>query len=91
MPLGDRPCTGLASNQPGLERSSLSSGLRHGDWDRWVAERCALSRATANRYMRLASRPDRLTPYVTIREAYLAAGVINPRRPRSKSPPEAFP
>jgi len=58
----------------------LKELLRHGDWDRWVEEHCALSRATANRYMRLASRADRLTPYMSIRESYIAAGVINPRQ-----------
>jgi hypothetical protein len=38
---------------------------------------------TVNRYMRLAQRTDRLTPYMTIREAYLAAGVIAPKRATS--------
>jgi hypothetical protein len=59
--------------------SQLKELLRHGDWDQWVEEQCALSRATANRYMRLASHADRLTRYMTIREAYIAAGIINPR------------
>ncbi len=57
--------------------AQLKELLRHGEWDRWLEEQCALSRATANRYMRLAVRADRLTPYMSIREAYLAAGVIN--------------
>ena len=63
-------------------------GESYCDWDRWVEDQCALSRATANRYMRPVSRADRLTPYMTIREAYLAASVIHPRRMSSKSPPE---
>jgi hypothetical protein len=61
--------------------------LRHGDWDRWVEEQCALSRATANRYMRLARRADRVTPYMTIREAYIAAGVINPEQATARPEP----
>jgi hypothetical protein len=63
--------------------SQLKQELRHGDWDRWVEEQCGLSRGTANRYMRLASRADRLTPYMSIRAAYIAAGVINARQPRA--------
>jgi Protein of unknown function (DUF3102) len=70
--------------------SELKQALRHGEWDRWVEEQCGLSRATANRYMRLASQADRLTPYMTIREAYIAAGVINPRQARTQSPPHPF-
>jgi hypothetical protein len=68
--------------------SQLKHALRHGDWDRWVEEQCGLSRATAHRYMRLASRADRLTPYMTIREAYIAAGVIKPTQPHAEPPPE---
>ena len=70
----------------GQALAQLKELLKHGDWDRWVVEQCALSRATANRYMRLASRSDRLTRYMTIREAYIATGVINPRR--TDAPPE---
>jgi hypothetical protein len=64
----------------GRALSQLKELLRHGEWDRWVEEHCALSRATANRYMRLASHSDRLTRYMSIREAYIAAGVIHPRQ-----------
>jgi len=65
----------------------LKELLRHGDWDRWVKEQCALSRATANRYMRLASHSECLTPYMGIRGAYIAAGVIKPRQPDPPPPP----
>jgi hypothetical protein len=73
----------------GRALSQLKELLRHGEWDRWVQEQCALSRATANRYMRLASYSDRLTPYMSIREAYIAAGVIHPRQ--SDAAPEPSP
>jgi hypothetical protein len=73
----------------GQALTQLKELLKHGDWDRWVVEQCTLSRATANRYMRLASRADRLTPYMTIREAYLAAGVINPKQ--TDAPPQPSP
>ena len=53
--------------------------LGHGEWARWVKEQCVLSRATANRYMRLSKNTERLTRFMTIREAYLAAGVIRCR------------
>jgi hypothetical protein len=67
--------------QCGNGLSQLKELLRHGDFDRWVEEQCALSHATANRYMRLASHSDRLTRYMGIREAYIAAGVVKPRQP----------
>jgi len=73
----------------GRALSQLKELLRHGDWDRWVQEQCALSRSTANRYMRLSSRTDRLTRYMTIREAYVAAGVIHPTRPGQPPEPSA--
>jgi hypothetical protein len=69
----------------GKALSQLKELLKHGDWDRWVQEQCALSRATANRYMRLASGAGQLTRYMTIREAYIAAGVIKPRPCRGVS------
>ncbi len=70
----------------GKALSQLKELLKHGDFDNWVEEQCALSRATANRYMRLASGADRLTRYMTIREAYIAAGVIKPKQRGPKSP-----
>ncbi|MFO1500429.1 MAG: DUF3102 domain-containing protein [Verrucomicrobiota bacterium] len=70
----------------GRALSQLKRLLRHGEWDRWVKEHCALSRATANRYMRLARHADRLTCYMGIRDAYIAAGVIKPSRPNSSPP-----
>lgn len=69
----------------GKALTELKALLRHGDWDRWVQEQCGLSRSTANRYMRLADRADRLTPYMTIRAAYLAAGVIKSSRPQAET------
>jgi hypothetical protein len=67
----------------------LKQALRHGEWDRCVEEQFGLSRSTANRCMRLASQEDRLTPYMTIREGYIAAGVINPGRVGTQSPPHS--
>ena len=70
----------------GQALSQLKELLPHGHWDRWVEDQCALSRATANRYMRLASRTDRLAPQMTLREAYIAAGVINQTSSRRGTP-----
>jgi hypothetical protein len=71
----------------GKALSQLKELLRHGHWDRWLEEQCALSRATASRYMRLASHSGRLTRYITIREAYIAAGVIGPTQPDAPREP----
>ena len=64
----------------GKALAELKALFGKGGWNRWVEEQCALNRMTANRYMRLARRADRLTPYMTIREAYIAAGIITPKR-----------
>jgi hypothetical protein len=58
--------------------AELKELLKHGDWVRWVEARCPFSRSTAHRYMRLASGANRVSPRMTIREGYIAAGVINP-------------
>jgi hypothetical protein len=50
-----------------------------------MEEQCGLNRMTANRYMRLAKQAHVLTPYMTIRDAYIAAGVIAPKRPAPQS------
>ena len=63
--------------------------LGRGGWNEWVEEQCGLHRMTANRYIRLASRADLLTPCMTIREAYIAVGVITPKRSNS-NPRDAF-
>jgi Protein of unknown function (DUF3102) len=63
--------------------------LGRGGWNQWVEEQCALHRMTANRYIRLAQRADLLTPCMTIREAYIAVGVIMPKRSDS-NPRDAF-
>ncbi|MHC1769482.1 MAG: DUF3102 domain-containing protein [Verrucomicrobiia bacterium] len=63
----------------------LKELLGYGKWSRWVEEHCGINRMTANRYMRLSSKADRLTPYMTIRAAYIAAGVIVPR-PKERPP-----
>ena len=63
----------------------LKELLRHGDFDRSLAEECGLSRATAHRYMCLSTHTERLTPLMTIREAYLAVGVIKPKEPGKTS------
>jgi hypothetical protein len=57
----------------------LREVLGHGSWGSFVEDRCGMSRMTANRYMRLASRTKKLDPNMSIREAYIAAGVITPR------------
>src|SRR5258708_26273823 len=65
----------------GRALSALKELLGHGRWIRWVEERCGVNRMTANRYMRLAKGRDQVTPSMTIREAYIAAGVITPTVP----------
>jgi hypothetical protein len=50
--------------------------LKRGGFIAYVQGQCGLNRMTANRYMRLAGKTDKLTRYMGIREAYLAAGVI---------------
>ena len=60
--------------------------LGYGTWSRWLEKECALNRMTANRYIRLANRADLLTPDMTIREGYIAAGVI-PSKPRPRAKP----
>jgi hypothetical protein len=62
----------------------LKELLGRGGWSQWVEQQCAVNRMTANRYMRLASRSDLLTPYMSIREAYIAAGVITLKPTGSK-------
>jgi hypothetical protein len=57
-----------------------------GGWNEWLAKECALNRMTANRYIRLASRADQVTRYMTMREAYIATGVIAPKLPGFKPP-----
>lgn len=57
----------------------LKELLGHGQWIGWIQERCELSRMTANRYMRLSGRSDQIKPDMTIREAYIATGVITPK------------
>ena len=73
--------------QCGKALAKLKKLLGHGGWTHWVEEKCGVNRMTANRYMRLASGAGLLTGDMTIREAYIAAGVINPRQPRSKGRP----
>ena len=60
----------------GKALAELKQLLGYGRWGAWVKERCGLNRMTANRYMRLSGRTEKLTRYMTIREAYLAAQVI---------------
>jgi hypothetical protein len=70
--------------QCGKALLELKELIGHGGWNRWLEAKCKINRMTANRYMRLASRAKRLTPHMTIREAYIATGVITPKRARSK-------
>lgn len=71
--------------QCGKALAKLKELLGHGSWNRWVETKCGVNRMTANRYIRLASGADLLTRQMTIREAYIAVGVITPKpRPASK-------
>src|SRR5690348_11935182 len=66
---------------------ALKAVVERGCWSQWLEKHCAVNRMTANRYMRLSGRATQVTPRMTLRKAYLAAGVIkrahpNPRRIR---------
>jgi hypothetical protein len=63
--------------------------LEPGAWNRWIQQECGLTRMAANRYSRLARRADCLTPSMTLRQAYIAAGVIAPKKPQAEAPPDA--
>ena len=67
----------------GKALTRLKELLGHGGWNEWVENKCGVNRMTANRYIRLANRPDVVKPDMTIREAYIAAGVITPRKSHS--------
>jgi hypothetical protein len=54
----------------------LREVVGRGSWNRWMVERCGLNRMTANRYIRLARGAHLIARAMTLREAYIAAGVI---------------
>jgi hypothetical protein len=64
----------------GKALSELRDLVGHGEWTACVEQECGLNRMTANRYMRLARQTDKLVWHMSVREAYIAAGVITPKR-----------
>ena len=62
--------------QCGRALLQLRQLIQRGSWNRWVVEHCRLNRMTANRYIRLAGRTHLIARTMTLREAYIAAGVI---------------
>jgi len=68
------------------------ASLPHGGWLPWLAAHCPqISAETARRYMRLAkrSRVTDLTAASSLRQAYLATGVLPDTRPRDAAAPDA--
>jgi hypothetical protein len=68
------------------------ASLPHGAWLPWLAEHCpGISAETARRYMRLAkrSRVTDLTEASSLRQAYLATGVLPDCRLREPAEPDA--
>ncbi len=73
-----------------LQRQKAS--LPHGAWLPWLTTHCPeLSAETARRYMRLAKRSHAtdLTAASSLRQAYLATGVLPAPPVRAATPPDA--
>jgi len=68
------------------------ASVPHGAWLDWLAAYCpAISAETARRYMRLAKRSHvtDLTDATSLRQAYLATGVLPEPPPRDSDTPDA--
>jgi hypothetical protein len=68
------------------------ASVPHGTWLAWLAAHCpAISAETARRYMRLAKRSQvtDLTDATSLRQAYLATGVLPEPPPRDSDTPDA--
>ena len=68
------------------------ASLPHGSWLPWLAEHCPdISVETGRRYMRLAKRSQvtDLTDATSLRQAYLATGVLPDSPPREPDAPDA--
>lgn len=68
------------------------ASVPHGTWLDWLATHCPdISAETARRYMRLSKRSQvtDLTDATSLRQAYLATGVLPEEPPRDNAPPDA--
>ena len=68
------------------------ASLPHGAWLPWLAQHCPdISAETARRYMRLSKRSQvtDLTDATSLRQAYLATGVLPEPPPRDNDTPDA--
>ena len=68
------------------------ASLPHGAWLPWLAQYCPdISAETARRYMRLSKRSQvtDLTDATSLRQAYLATGVLPEPPPRDNDTPDA--
>ena len=68
------------------------ASVPHGTWLDWLAAHCpTISTETARRYMRLAKRSQvtDLTDATSLRQAYLATGVLPEPPPRDDTTPDA--
>ncbi|BET67416.1 hypothetical protein ASA1KI_23340 [Opitutales bacterium ASA1] len=82
----------LSAVQCGDLLTRQKASLPHGAWLPWLADHCPdISAETARRYMRLAKRSQvtDLTDATSLRQAYLATGVLPDAPPREASPPDA--
>jgi hypothetical protein len=67
------------------------ASVPHGTWLPWLAQHCPdISAETARRYMRLAKRSHEtdLTDATSLRQAYLATGVLPETPAREATPPD---
>ena len=68
------------------------ASVPHGTWLDWLATHCPdISAETARRYMRLSKRSQvtDLTDATSLRQAYLATGVLPEEPPRDNATPDA--
>lgn|GEM_PF-5525710 len=75
------------------ERLMIERGrVRSGEWYLWIKTNCPFSRQTADRYVRIANRShvsDSKAAMQTLRQLYLAAGIIKPAIPHGQFQPLA--
>jgi len=78
--------------EAGKDLISVKGQLKYGQWLPWLAKNCkTISEDTAERYMNLANSAHvrKVADAPTLRQAYLAAGIIKQRRENPK-PIEAY-
>jgi hypothetical protein len=82
----------IAAVQCGDLLTRQKASVTHGTWLDWLATHCPdISAETARRYMRLSKRSQvtDLTDATSLRQAYLATGVLPEPPPRDNDTPDA--